>query len=180
MRKVISSFLAAFLTLIPLAAQAHDEVGGTSPAADSTVSAGQISLSVSFEEEILKTEANQGVVAKVTDPAGETVSNGCVTVSGNTLSTPIDVDAAGIYLVEWRSVSADGHATEGNFNFTVENSNGYQSSGIPAVSEECASAPTAEESTDNSALIGLAIAIGLVVIGSVAGALRFGKQQPKG
>lgn len=180
MRKVISAVLAAFLTMTPLAAQAHDEVGGTSPAADSTVSAGQISVSVSFEEEILKTEANLGVVAKVTDPAGELVSNGCVTVTGNTLSTPIDVDAPGAYIVEWRSVSSDGHATEGEFSFEVENNNGYQSSGIPAVSAECASAPAVEEPTDNSALIGLAIAIGLVVIGSVAGAIRFGKQKPKG
>ena len=180
MKKLIFATLMAFSILTPTAALAHDEIAGTFPIADSTVAAGQITVSVSFDEDIMKTEANQGVVAQVTGPTGETVSNGCVAVAGKALTTPIDVDAAGTYLVEWRSISSDGHATEGNFKFVVENTNGYQASGIPAVSEECANAPTIEEPTDNSALIGLVIAIGLVAVGSIAAALRFGKQKPKG
>lgn len=181
MRKFLAALATAFFTFLPISALAHDEIQSSSPAAESVVEAGAFDVSVTFEENVMDSPDRAGLVIQVTDPAGKTVSNGCVNVSGATLSTPVDLDAAGAYQVAWRSIGSDGHAVEGDFTFTVQNPNGYQSSGVPAVSAECAASQASGEANDNTALIGLAIAIGLVVIGSVAGALRFAREpKPKG
>lgn len=184
MRKLVLLAVATSIVFSPLAASAHDAVESTSPADQTTVSAGAFDVSVTFGEDILQTAGNAGEVIRVTSASGEIVSNGCPVVSGTVLSTPIDVDAPGEYTVAWRSVSSDGHATEGTFNFTVENTTGYASAGIPAATGDCAAqeaaTSTSNTSSDNSGLIGLGIAISLVVIGAVAGALRFGrKADPK-
>lgn len=181
MRKLLTAALAAFLISVPVVAQAHDDEIATSPASEVTSEAGAFDVSVTFDENILVSSGNQGIVLEVKGPNGELVSNGCATVTSNVLSTPIDVDQPGTYSVAWRSISSDGHPKEGAFEFALENSTGYVSAGVPAISEQCAaSEASSPEATDNSALIGLAIAIGLVALGSVAGALRFGKTKPKG
>lgn len=181
MRKSSAILAALFIFLFPLSASAHDEIQGSSPAAGETVTAGAFEVSVTFEEDILQSPENQGLVIEVLDPTGATVSNGCVTVNGATLATSIDVDTEGDYRVNWRSIGSDGHAVEGDFTFRVENSAGYQSSGIPAAPEGCAKSTVTSEPEDNTALIGLAVAIALVMVGSIAGALKFGRtEKPKG
>jgi len=143
--KILVSGLLALSTisLAPLAASAHDEVAGTNPTADSTVAAGIIDVSVSFGEDIMATPNNSGEVIEVVGPEGAesaTWSNACVTVTGTKVSTQVDLDKPGIYTVNWRNVSSDGHATEGSFNFKLENTTNYTSGGLVEPSAECASA----------------------------------------
>lgn len=153
MRKTSAIVIATLITFVPLSASAHDEVGSTNPAESSVVQAGKFDVSITFEEDILVSKGNAGEVIEVVGPDGTKVSNGCVSVIGTVLTSPIDVDKAGEYQVSWRSVSSDGHATEGEFAFTLENSSGYVSAGIPAVSEECAAAgPETTAKPDNFGL----------------------------
>ena len=181
MRKFVTIVFVFFVSLTPLAAQAHDEILSSTPASGSAVDAGKFDVTVTFEENIMVTENNQGLVIEVTDPSGTKVSNGCVSAEGATLSTPVDLDSAGTYHVSWRSIGSDGHAVEGDFEFDLVNDAEYRSSGIPAISAECAaSKQIAGSAEDATSQIGLAIAIALVAIGSVIGALRFAKQaKPK-
>lgn len=167
--------------LVPTSAQAHDEIAGTSPSANQTVQAGAFDVSVTFGEDILVSPGNQGEVVQVTDASGKIVSNGCVAVDGVTLSTPVDVDQPGKYSVEWRSVSSDGHSNEGTFDFTVENSSGYVSSGIPAVSDKCAAAnpKTTSSSTDNTGLIAICVAVGLILLATSVAVLRWVRRGKK-
>lgn len=131
------------LSLSPLAASAHDEVNGTYPAANAQVNAGIIDVSVTFGEDIMATPNNSGEVIEVVGPDGSestTWSNGCVQVAGTKLATQVDLDKPGTYTVNWRSVSSDGHANEGSFQFTLVNKDGYTSGGLVEPSAECASA----------------------------------------
>jgi hypothetical protein len=133
---------AAFVTLTPLAAQAHDEIVATSPVADSTVSAGVIDLSITFNEDIMKNPDLSGEVFQLVEPNDNGILNldgGCLDVNGPTLSTKVNLDKAGTYQVNWRSVSNDGHPNEGSFSFTLTNDSGYQaSSPTSELSGKCA------------------------------------------
>jgi methionine-rich copper-binding protein CopC len=138
-----AALAAAVFVLSPAAAFAHDQVVNTSPSANSTVQAGVIDVSVTFNEDIMATQDNSGEVIEVVGPDGgnsTTWSNGCVTVDGSTESTQVDLDQPGTYTVNWRSVSNDGHPNDGSFTFNVTNDSNYQSSGLVEPSAECASA----------------------------------------
>jgi len=145
MKRVLNSAIAvaiafATLSLNPVAASAHDEVAGTNPVAGSTVEAGVIDVSVSFGEDIMKTQDNAGLVIEVLGPDGSestTWSNGCVSVDGVKESTMVDLAKPGLYTVNWRSISSDGHSNEGTFEFTVENKTGYESGGLVEPSADC-------------------------------------------
>ena len=122
---LIAVLASSLATLSPLAAQAHDEVVGTSPAADSTVSAGAVTLSVTFNEDIMKSADQAGEAIELVNSLDEhlTLTAGCLHVDGATLSTQVTIPQAGDYTVNWRSVSNDGHPNEGSFHFTVDNAN---------------------------------------------------------
>ena len=124
----------ALVSLTPLSAQAHDEVVGTSPAADSTVSAGPVTVSVTFNEDIMKNPDLAGEVVQLVDSQNNswTLDAGCLSVEGPTLSTKVDIQRPGDYTVNWRSVSNDGHPNEGAFKFNVE-AKGQVDESAPAV-----------------------------------------------
>ncbi|MDE2409592.1 MAG: copper resistance protein CopC [Actinomycetales bacterium] len=139
----IALLSASLVALAPLAANAHDEVVGTTPAADSTVSAGAVTVSVTFNEDIMKSADFAGEAIEVTDALGDqvTLTGTCLAVEGATLSAPMNFPANGDYAVNWRSVSNDGHPSEGSFSFTVTNAsdsaNGVQHSMGPALGGSC-------------------------------------------
>jgi methionine-rich copper-binding protein CopC len=193
MKRVLNSAIAvaiafATLSLNPLAASAHDEVAGTNPAAGSTVQAGVIDVSVTFGEDIMKTPNNAGLAIEVLGPDGSESaawSNGCVAVDGVKESTTVDLGKAGLYTVNWRSISGDGHENEGTFEFTVENKTGYESGGLVEPSADCVAQPVlyseaepsmtpfpkATEDPFISNLPYLGFGIGLIVLLSVTSVL---------
>ena len=112
MKKVFAILLSAvalFFGSVTPAAQAHDEVTGTYPEAGSTIEAGDIYISVSFNEDVMATDNNAGIEFAVTAPDGSVVPVGCIFVSGKDISGFISIAAEGEYSVAWRSVSNDGH-----------------------------------------------------------------------
>lgn len=141
-KQAISLLLAtSVIALSPLAASAHDEVVGTNPGDGKTVDAGNLKVSVTFNEDIMKNPDLAGETIEVTDALGDqiTLTGTCLAVDGPTLSAPMVFSANGDYTVNWRSVSNDGHPNEGTFGFTVAN---------------------ATESTDQSKTVGMGPALG--------------------
>jgi copper resistance protein C len=55
----------------------------------------------------------------VTNAAGERVDSGKARVSGNQMSVSLRPGGTGTYHVNWRVLSVDTHATDGNFTFQV-------------------------------------------------------------
>lgn len=119
----MTAFALVFLSLFgPAAAQAHDEVDATFPESGSTVEAGIIDLSLTFNEEVLITNDSSGFEIVVKNAAGENQPVGCISPLGATLSARAALGVAGDYTVSWRSVSNDGHPAEGKYKFSVTGS----------------------------------------------------------
>ena len=178
------------------AAFAHDEVTGTYPTAGETVEAGQIGVSVTFNEEVMSSPDNSGFEIKVSDSKGAAQPAGCLMAGGNTVSILTSLAADGDYTVDWRSVSNDGHPSEGTFKFTVANTSGYEQeaedalacpmllSGEPSpiayTMDDMKRDATAETPEDNSALIGLGIGAGFIVLGGIATAVTAKVRERRG
>ena len=120
-RSVVTVIVTAlgFAVLSVGPALAHAELVGSSPADKSSVS-GVAEVSVTAGEELLEIGSEaEGFVMVVTDATGLYYGDGCVSVSGDTASMAVSLNAPGEYSVAYRVVSNDGHPVEGQFTFTV-------------------------------------------------------------
>jgi len=176
----------------PTAALAHDEIVATTPAADAKIAPGIIKISVTFNEDVMNIPPHQGLGIQVHFAGGSSQVLDCLEVSGAELSGVVDATETGEYTVNWRSVSSDGHANSGTFNFTV--AAGAKAGPAPAADSTClaqlkaatsvnpspteqdftTATPTATASDTGSKLdpiVGLGLGVGLFVVLSILGAL---------
>lgn len=177
------------LNLLPQAAFAHDEIASTSPAADSTVEAGNIPIVLTFSEAVMQNADNAGLEVSVIGPQqGEATerTNGCIdSVEGTVITESADIDLPGTYVVNWRSVSEDGHPIEGTFSFEVQNTTQYKAEPIVQCDVRATSVATNDpKSTDDSQYLlgvspleGLIGGIFLIAIISVFGALSIRRKE---
>lgn len=197
-RRIFALLASVSLIAIPFTATgpalAHDDITGTSPSAGETVSAGAFDVTVNSAEDIMNMPDMAGNQIFVTGPNGadmtSVVSLSCIKISGAVASVPVDIENPGDYTVNWQLVSQDGHTTNGTFDFTVTNDNGYKASGNTELPEGCTPLPMVtavaydgtatpeardiaadSETKDDGQWIGLLIGIGFVVVGSIAGVI---------
>lgn len=126
MKKTLISLIVASTMLFAAPAFAHDEVESFYPEAGSTVEAGAIDLNINFGEDILVTDGNAGLEVVVTNSTDVQQEVGCLEAFGTSLGARTLIAEPGEYKVAWRSVSQDGHPTEGEYSFKVENTSGYE------------------------------------------------------
>lgn len=141
-----AALLAGVLVLFsPLPASAHDALVGSDPAAASEVESLPSALTLTFSAKLIDGEGATEVV--VTDPAGESVTDGAATVEGAVVTQPLAAaEASGEYHVVWKVVSSDGHPTSGEFSFTVTAAETSSESPEPSTTPTTA-APTQESSS---------------------------------
>lgn len=186
----ISAALAFGLFMSPaLPALAHTDVVSTAPEVDSTVDAGVVDITVTFAEELLQSEDNAGSDIVIQTSSGANVPVTCAVVEGAVLSATAEIDEDGPVTVTWRTVGEDGHPLSESFNFTVENSASFESAGsITDCPEHLVAVPdvTAMEKNingvgakqeDNTVIIGFVIAIAIIFVFSLLGALRIKRQE---
>lgn len=94
---------------------AHTHLGSTNPADGDTVTEPLTVITLTFEGQIEQGSTFELIGADGTSVAleGITVADGEMT---GTLAAPPE---NGDYVVQWNSISADGHPMEGEFSFTV-------------------------------------------------------------
>lgn len=125
MKRFISVAAAAFILASSItlgsatSASAHDEIIATTPTADANVAPGQVKVSITFNEPVMQMGNNEGIEIQVTGPDGSATVLPCLMVDGATIWALDDTKTEGTYVVDWRSVSNDGHANSGSFNFVV-------------------------------------------------------------
>ena len=130
MRKLTVSALVLALSSIFLVgspAQAHNELLGESPSADSVVEAGTFDIRLDFDAEPIPTEFGKGNLIAIANSEGEQLGAACARIEGKTMSTTVSIDEPGTYKILWRSASSDGHIAHGDYLITVENNAGYVS-----------------------------------------------------
>lgn len=192
-----AALLTAFLVLFaPLSASAHDSLLASSPEADSTVETLPAELTLTFSAKLIDETGATEVV--VTDPSGDSVTEGAATVEGAIVTQQLSTEApAGAYHVIWKVVSSDGHPTSGEFDFTVANSTEAAPTAEPSAEPtdtptaapapiatagpgtDATPAPESDDSSASTTLIWvLAIAAVLVIGGIVVWLVVRGRRDP--
>lgn len=178
-----ATLLAAFLVLFsPLSASAHDALVSSSPAADESVEVVPAELTLTFSAKLIGGEGATEVV--VTDPDGNSVTDGPATADGAIVTQPLTgTGAAGSYHVIWKVVSSDGHPTSGEYSFTVtvgddgaatdEPSAAPTTSATPTTEQTAAPAPTptpeanADDADGGSAWIWVLVIVAILLVAGV-------------
>lgn len=125
------SLAVAALVSGAVSASAHSDEFSSSPENGSTVDAARIPITMTFGEELLVGDESISHEVVVTNAEGEIIPALCASAEGFELSTAAAIDQPGEYTVTWRTVSADGHPTSGDFKFNVVNNNDYDAASDP-------------------------------------------------
>jgi copper resistance protein C len=107
--------LTLFALLGGVAASAHTTLNHSDPPAGGTVAAAPDEVALTFTESLEPTFSTVQVI----DEGGARVDQGKALVNGNMMRVGLKVLGFGSYKVHWHAVSADTHATDGNFSFNV-------------------------------------------------------------
>lgn len=98
-------------------ASAHNDVLGTSPAADAVLTQQPGSISVSTSDALLGTETGNAIVVRGPASAPRYYGDDCGVVTGGTLALDAQLGQPGTYTVTWRAISVDSHVISGSFEF---------------------------------------------------------------
>lgn len=99
------------------AASAHDELLDLQPGNKVVVTTPPTEVQLVFGASALPL----GTQIRVTGPAGKVVSTGPVSIDGGTVVEKLTSGLAdGVYRVDWRVTSADGHPVSGTYTFTLK------------------------------------------------------------
>ncbi|QNE43223.1 copper resistance protein CopC [Frigoribacterium sp. NBH87] len=145
---VAAAGAVAALALAPAAAQAHDYVLTSDPAAGSTLTTSIDTASITFSDVVLDLSGTgSSNVLEVTDASGLHYEDGCSTTAGPVLSTGVALGGAGDYTLTYQAVSADGHTVSDTVPFRYEPAAG--STAAPGAAERpvCDAAGGAGEAT---------------------------------
>jgi len=95
---------------------AHSPLDGTTPADEATVTQMPTEVLMDFKGDIRLTR----VAITHADTDSMDMDLGDQTAFMQDFALPMQDMGAGVYVVEWRGLGADGHALNGTFSFTVE------------------------------------------------------------
>ena len=180
-----SVLAVAALTLVSVfavaaPASAHDELVGSSPAAEAKLDALPSEIVLTYSAAIM----TDGAAIAVIDAEGADLTTGDPVIETNTLTVPIDAaagDADAGYVVEWRVVSSDGHPISGTIPFTVGDGEPLPEGAAPVADDSSATA----DSGSNAALaltltaVGLVLIVGVLVVVLVVARRKGGARRPE-
>jgi len=158
-------------------AQAHNFLVASTPEVGSTISEVPEVVSVTTNDTLLDLAGEgAGFGILVQDPLGQYYGDGCVTISGDTLSTPAALGTPGEYTVTWQVVSTDGHPVSSTFVFDWDPSDTATISEGSSTPPDCngtvdAPSPVATAEAESSAgidstvlwVVGTILAVGIAI-----------------
>jgi copper resistance protein C len=119
MRKVTVAALAAlFLIFSAPLSLAHGQIVSTYPLKDSKSSPAPSQVWIEFDGQLQLIQGEVVNTLKVTDSTGLVVSSEEAVIEGARISTQVsDQSVGGVFTVQYRIVSEDGHPVEGSYTF---------------------------------------------------------------
>lgn len=141
--------VAALLLLFPASVTAHAELLEATPADGATVEGTPEEISATFSEPL----ETDGSTFSLRNAAGERLAVGNIDPADRTrlIIDPVPTLAPGVYEVRWRAASADGHAENDTWTFTVAAPIPTKALPTPASSAEPSEAATASAEPTPSA-----------------------------
>ena len=121
MRKSLVSVLVCLIAFLSTAnSLAHGEVTSTSPEQYSNTSPIPTQVWIEFDGKLQTLDGQTINTIEVVDSTGLTVSFGDPVVAGGRITTKVSgQSAAGVFTVNYRIVSEDGHPVEGSYTFNA-------------------------------------------------------------
>ena len=118
---------AAALGLAAVPAQAHNSLVSSNPTAGSVVTEQPETFAITTNDALLEAGGTANAI-QVRGPGAEPLyyGDGCMTIQGPTLTTPVSLGQPGEYTVIWQVVSADGHPIDDEFTFTWQPAEGQE------------------------------------------------------
>ena len=108
--------VAAVIVFLAAPGANHHSLVSVSPAENSTLEAAPREVDLNFDRPAIQL----GTQVRVTGPGGALMSSDQAELVGSTVSVRLAAERpAGIYTVQWRVTSADGHPLTGSFHFTA-------------------------------------------------------------
>jgi copper resistance protein C len=159
MRKLTMAALAGLcLILSSPTSFAHGQIVTSYPLMDSVSSPTPSQVWIEFDGELQLIEGEVVNTLKVTDSTGLVVSSKEAVIEGSKISTQVsDQSVGGLFTVQYRIVSEDGHPVEGSYTF--EASPGFEAT---EMIEPTTTATASDEKTDLS-IGAIVMAVFLVV-----------------
>lgn len=120
LRRAVLAALVAVAAVLGFAApaSAHNFYVSSTPAVDEVLTTLPDEFVVTTNDNLLDLGGSgNGFIIEVTGPDGLYYGDGCVTVSGPSVSMPAALGAAGDYVLAWQVISADGHTVSGEVPF---------------------------------------------------------------
>ncbi|MBE3200870.1 MULTISPECIES: copper resistance CopC family protein [Parafrankia] len=111
----VVALTAVLVALLGSPASAHTALTSSDPAAGATLDAAPGAISLTFSG----TVRGDGSSISVTGDGGAPAAVGALSAVDKTVTVPVSGLTGGGYQVVWTVVSADGHAINGQFPFTV-------------------------------------------------------------
>ena len=137
---------------------AHGQIVTSYPLMDSVSSPTPSQVWIEFDGELQLIEGEVVNTLKVTDSTGLVVSSEEAVIEGSKISTQVsDQSVGGVFTVQYRIVSEDGHPVEGSYTF--EASPGFEAT---EMIEQTTTATASDEKTDLS-IGAIVMAVFLVV-----------------
>ena len=120
-RRGIALVLFFYWLVQPISpAAAHSSLISSTPAVNATLVKLPAYVAVTFDENLLLIGGTKTNILQVSDANGKEVDAGNPTVVGPVLRVDIqDSSGEGVFTVNWRVVSGDGHPAQGSYQFTV-------------------------------------------------------------
>ena len=120
-RRRITLALLLFWVVLPISpAEAHSSLITSNPAVNANVAKLPAYVDVTFDENLLLIGGAKTNILQVSDANEKDIDAGNPTVVGPVLRVDIqDSGGEGVFTVNWRVVSGDGHPAQGSYQFTV-------------------------------------------------------------
>ena len=172
-RTVLAGAAVAVVAMLAVAApaSAHDELVSSTPAFDAQLTTAPEQVVLTFSDNLLELEGNNGTAMTVVDESGTDWVAGDPVISADTVTVPLKSGMPnGSFTVTWQVVSSDGHPTSGEYAFSLATEAAPSPTATaPAETAQPSSTPAAQTPAETEAapwplLIGLGVVLLAAII----------------
>ena len=121
MIRKLAVVLASMTMLVPLPAQAHTSLVSSVPIKNSTIKAMPKTIAMTFDDKLIKIAGKNVSKFSVVGPDGKEIKLGPITLTNQIISAAVlePKPKPGIYKINYRVISGDGHPVSGTIKFTL-------------------------------------------------------------
>ena len=121
MRQKFAAICAVIALLAPLPAQAHTSLVSSVPIKNSTIKAMPKTIAMTFDDKLIKIAGKNVSKFSVVGPDGKEIKLGPITLTNQIISAAVlePKPKPGIYKINYRVISGDGHPVSGTIKFTL-------------------------------------------------------------